>query len=44
MTPRNPGILFSFGRCGPMLNTVERSRSKKTAGLAATYRAAPGDM
>jgi hypothetical protein len=27
-----------------MLNTVEHSRAKKTAGLAVTYRAAPGDM
>ena len=27
-----------------MLNTVENSRAKKTAGLAVTYRAAGGDM
>ncbi len=27
-----------------MLNTVENSRAKKTAGLAVTYRAAPGAM
>ena len=27
-----------------MLNTVENSRAKKTAGLAVTYRAASGDM
>ena len=27
-----------------MLNTVENSRAKKTAGIAVTYRAAPGDM
>jgi hypothetical protein len=29
---------------GPMLNCVEASRAKKTAGLAVTYRAAGGDM
>jgi len=27
-----------------MLNTVENSRAKKTAGIAVTYRAAPGEM
>jgi hypothetical protein len=27
-----------------MLNAVENSRAKKTAGLAVTYRAAGGDM